>query len=436
MRRNLFYISSILFLIIAGNLFSQSHAADTLTINQAIQLTVENHPLIRQATEGINASRANVEVSRSSYYPGVTGEASYSRIGPTPKLNFLGESFSLFPANNYDFHVGANQRVYDFGKRSTAVELAKSGVESASDNLGLVKSNLAFRTIQVFYAILFLQQNQSVLDEEIRALNAHIEVTRKMAETGSATAFEVLTTKVRVADAENRKADVQNALDRQNILLHQLTGIPMQKEIKLSGQFARTPTELNTDSLVSTALNLRPEYQLAKDAITSAEIRQRLASIGDRPDLNLHLLAGLKNGFIPNLNTIKFNWVAGVQLQVPVFNGFRTRYQTQEARANLEAAKAHIQDVQRRIVSEVQQEVANVKASEEKLKTSQVQLEQAREALSMAKTRFEIGMVTNLDLLDAQTSLSQAELNHLRSLYNYVQNRYALENAIGKKLWE
>jgi len=73
----------------------------------------------------------------------------------------------------------------------------------------LTKTNLSLQTIRVFYTIILLQKSMKVQDEQIEALNQHLSVTQKRVAAGTATSFDVLTTQVRVAGAQNQKVDIQ-----------------------------------------------------------------------------------------------------------------------------------------------------------------------------------------------------------------------------------
>lgn len=423
-------------LIVVSNAFSQLQTTDSLTLDHTIQQVMKNHPLIEQAQQRVRASQARVDESRSPFYPELDAIALYSRIGPVPSIDIpdMG-SFSLYPENNYDAHVAARQTLFDFGKRSTQSALARSEKQTAEDNIEQVKSELAYRTVQVFYTILFLQQDIQVLDEEINALNEHLTISEKKAQTGSATDFDVLTTRVRVANAQSQKVDVESALQKQIIALKRLMGISEDQELRLQGDFTFQSSGINPDTLMSNALAQRRGMILARDAETSLEIQHRLVSLSDRPSLKANLLLGVKNGYFPDLNQAKVNWIAGAQVQMPLFNGFRTRYRKQESEANLAAARAHTRDVSQQVRSEVQQALADIRAKQEKIQATQLQLEQAEQALSLAKKQYEIGVITNLDLLDAQTSHLEANLNHLRALYQMILSRYALDKAVGSKIW-
>jgi len=424
----------IFWLIIAPAV--RAGTVDSLSLNQAIRQVMQNHPLIDQAGQQVQAAQARSEESRSLFYPQVDALGMYTRIGPVPTLDIAGMgSFSLYPENNYDAHLGARQIVFDFGRRSTRHSLAISREQLAEDNSERVRSLLSYQTARTFYIILFLHENIRVLDEEIAALGAHLSVAEKKMQTGSATDFDVLTIRVRVANAQSEKVDVESTLQKQKIALNRMLGIPADQIINLRGDFTSPGGRLDPDSLLAVALSQRPEMLLARDAETSLEIQSNLMSLGNKPSLLASLSLGFKNGYIPDLNQAKLNWTAGVQLQVPLFDGFRTRYQTEAAQADLAAARAHSLDVREQIRSEVRQALAEIRARQEKIATSELQLEQAEQALILAKTQYEIGVITNLDLLVAQTSRHEANLQHIRALYEMILSRFALQQTIGNKIW-
>jgi outer membrane protein TolC len=373
--------------------------------------------------------------SRSGYYPTIDASLSYTRIGPVPELSFPGfGQFKLYPEDNYDEHLSLRQTIYDFGKTDAAVELGRSGVESASDNLALVRTNLSFQTIQSFYAILFLRRSIEVQDQQIRALREHLLATQQKNETGSATDFDVLTTKVRIAAAVNKGIDLMNDLEKQTAAFRRLLDLPPGSVIRIRGDFDAPPVTLTADSLIALAESRRMEIKQSHDAELTAELQARFASLRDRPVLRANLAYGAKNGYIPNLDVQRGNWVLGVQASIPIFDGFLTSNAEREASANRRATEARRRDVERLVVTEVQQAISDAQTASDKIETSKVQVEQAKQALDIATISYESGVITNLEVIDAEAALAQARLSHLQSLYLYVMSRYALERAVGGDL--
>ncbi len=417
-------------------LFSQEQKQDSLTIDQIVQIVLQNNFAVQKGKHELEASRAILGQSRSNLYPNVSGEASYSRIGPVEQLTIpdLG-SFSLYPANNYDAHLGIQQLIYDFGRRHQSINLAESGINSATDRLERIKSDLSYQSVYTFYSILFLMENIKVLDDQIFDLNQHLEVTQKKVKAGTAINYDVLTTQVRVAAAESQKENVINLLQKQEINLHQLMNVSEDLPLNLKGEIEVKNVDLNSDSLIILAERQRFDLKLAQDAQTTAAIKHSIVSKGHLPIINLNLMYGIKNGFIPNLNVLRGNYVAGMRMDLPIFEGFRIHYEKEQTFAELKAAGSEVENSRNTIRSQVQKAISDIRTSMNQLKTTQIQLDQATEAKSIAEAQYEIGVLSNLELLDAQTLLTQARFNHLKSKYAYVIDFYSLEQTIGNKLW-
>jgi outer membrane protein len=430
------FMTSVLMLSVVISPPARSQASDSITVDEAVRLALENHPLIAQAQSAVSASEAGIGASRSPYYPDVFFSGLYTLLEPVPKIDIphFG-SFQLFPVNNADLHLGVRQMLYDFGRITTSVRAAEAARRSAEDYTEVVKSNLAYETMAVFDALLILHQTIAVLDEQIEALDQHLVVSTEKIRAGTATDFDSLTTAVRIAMARNQRIDAVRALETQEIMLRQLTGLPAEGSINPKGAIGSPPETLKADSIIAVAKAQRPELVVSRDAENSMIIQAQLAALGDKPSLVFNMTSGFKNGYVPDLNKMTANIAAGVQLQVPIFNGNRTRYRQREAEANVRSAKAHTADVERRVLSEVEQAMAGVASNREKIENCALQVRQAEAAVTLAKAQYEAGAATNLDLLDVQTSLSEAKLVRLRALYDYMVSRHALDKATGKRIW-
>jgi outer membrane protein len=437
MKKSTLYFTLLITFTLLNPVYSQQIQSDSLTINEAIKLTLNNQPLITQAMEQITAVDARIKEQKSSYYPNVEANLSYAYIGPIISLAFPGlGNFDFNTANNYDMHVSADQVIYDFGRRDAAMELTKSYKLSAEEKVNLIKSNLAYQTIQVFYTILFLEKSIDVKNEQIKTLNDHLEIAKKKMESGSSTDFDVLTTEVRVASAQNELIDVQNSLKKMKIYLQSLLGLNDNQAVKLSGDFSVTIPDTDEAALVAEAYSNRPEIKLAREDESSAKLNTRVAGLGDKPTVAVGLSYGLKNGFFPDLEVLRGNWTAGLSANIPIFNGYKTDAKKEEAEAGLKSSTEEILVLERKIKAEVQSAEADLKTSLDKLSTTKVQVKHATEAVSRAEAQYRDGVITNLDLIDAETALAEAKLLYLQVLYKNVVNKYALDKVVGEVVWE
>jgi outer membrane protein TolC len=153
------------------------------------------------------------------------------------------------------------------------------------------------------------------------------------------------------------------------------------------------------------------------------------------PSLNLGVQVGFKNGYFPDLSKLEGNYVVGAGLSVPIFTGFRIENRRRRALADVNAARANADDIGRQITSEVRQAIEDLSAEAGKIQTAEIQVRQAEEALRLGAIRYKAGVITNLDLLDAQTRLSEAQLAYISAEYGYIISRYALDRATGASIW-
>jgi outer membrane protein len=431
MKYYILFAAMALNLLLFINCYALQADKDSLTLEDAIRLTQINQPLLQQALEQVNAADARIKEQNSFYYPKFDANLSYIRIGPIPTIEFGGLGFKLAPDNNYDMHISASQLIYDFGKRDASLDLMKSFKLSSEDKINLIKNSLTYRTIQIFYTILFLKKSIDVKNEQINTLTKHLEITNKKVESGGATDFDALTTQVRVADAENQRIDIQNELSKAEINLRSMLNMKPDQNLNLSGEFKVDSIDYDSSMILDKALQDRPEMKLAKDAEESAMVSKQVSSKEDLPSLRVIANYGLKNGFEPNLDVLRGNWSAGINASIPIFNGNLRDAKEEEADANWKSSSANISELKKDITVEVGQAVADVKANLLKIKTSELQVHHAMQAVSRAEIQYRDGVITNLDLIDAETSLAQAKLGFLQVQYKNVLGYFNLKKATG-----
>lgn len=420
----------------AVNTYPQRDEDKPLTLKRAVSLTIKNFPLVKQAEQNVEVANAKIKEQDSFDYPVISAEASYTRIGPVPSIGLPGAgTFELATANNYDAHINAFYNLYDFGKKDARLDFVQSYKMAAADNIDLVKSNLAFETVKTYYSILYLEEGIAVNDTDVSTLNEHINITGKKIESGTATDYDLLSTRVRLADYRSNRTSLLNQLNNQKIILRRLTGLPAEQEINVVGNFDLLTTGVNSDSLIDIAFKQRPEIKIAIDKENTARLKKSMVARGDMPDVDLNLSYGVKNGFEPNLDAIRGNWAARVGVSVPIFNGFRTRNQEEEAKANIGVTELNTLNIKQKITAEVQSAIENIKANLQQIKTAEMKIDLAEQALKKSRAQYASGVGTNLDLLDAETRLADARFLYLRMIYENILNTYELKKAVGDFIW-
>ena len=433
---NKYFLFSFLMAGILSVQVVKSQTADSLSLDSIISEVVQNHPAVKKAMEDLNASDAKIGLAESNYLPNVDFSSSYSRIGPISTITIpnMG-SFSFMPHDNYSATVNVNQTIYDFGKTEKNVLLEKQGKEMNRQSIEQVKQKLSQAVIGNYFTLVYLQEALKIKDEQLKTLNEHLNFIKKKQETGSATQYEILTTQVRISTIENQKTDLETARQVQVCQLNSLLGKPESTTQKVKNELNISMPNQQDDALITAAMKNRDEMKLASEKAKLAELRYNLTGAQNNPVFSGFLSGGIKNGYTPYLYDPKANFVAGVGVKIPIFDGKRNKFNLVQAQSAIKVNDQETEITRRSIVNEVVENEANVKASQKKVEQGELQLQQATQAYTLAKVRFDSGVITNLELLEGSTAVSESRLQLLKAKIDYTVSLYKLKSAIGERLY-
>lgn len=429
-----FIIVTLLFTKVAtGQNNITQFTSDSVDLQQVVKRVLETHPTVLKAEEAINSVEAGIGLAKSAYYPNIELGASYTRIGPVPAISIpeLG-SFEMAPANNYNTSLNIYQTVYDFSKTKTNMQVAESGKAIVGKNIDMIKQKLTSLVISNYFTLVYLQEAVHIKDIQLGILEQHLDFITRKKETGSATDYEILSTKVRISVAKNQKYDTETALSNQLASLNSLLGLPVQTRIKVKNRLMLQPLNVECDSLINYAIEHRNELILGYLRKKQAELHLQSVKIENNPVVSAFFSGGIKNGYFPDLNQPKANYAIGLGINVPIFSATRHRNYLQMATSDINSIKLDIEQGRRQISSEVFMNVNNLQNSLQKIDQSELQLDQAKEARRLADLSYKAGSLTNLDLLDSESLEAESRLNLLRVRTEYMINAAQLEISIGK----
>jgi len=425
-----FIILSISFAFI--NVSAQS---DSLSLNAILTQVIANYPAIKKNIIEQSAADARIGMAKTAYLPDLSINSSFTNIGPAPAIDFGGQTFKMAPNNIISATADVHETIYDFGKTSKNVDFAIQTKELITLSAEQIKQKLSLGVVTIYYVMVFLQEAINIKEEQLNTLKEHLSFVEKKKETGSATQYEVLTTKVRISSIENQKTDLQSALKIQICQLNLLLGQP-EKTTLLVKKELQSVTAFNTsDSLLMYATQTRQELKLAQEKVKLSELHYKVLGMQSNPGIAVFASGGTKNGYFPDLNKQTLNYAVGIGLKIPVFDAGRKKYSLLQAQADIDGNKEDIELARRTVVNEVVESEANVQSALLKINQSELQLQQAQQAYNLAETSFKSGVITNLELLDNATSLSETKLTLLKTKIDYSLSLLKFKIALGEKVY-
>lgn len=403
-----------------------------LTLSQTVNAVLARYPSLDAAQAAVDAARGQTAQSNAERLPQLTGGAGYNFMSYRPGIAFGATEFYEAAENSYNANITLSQLLTDFGRTDSIVAAARAGELSAKDALDDTRHQLGYQAIQSFYGVLLLRESVGVTEEEITSLNEALRIAQKKFDAGSATKFDVLTTQVRLANAQNRHTDTVSSLEKQEARLRQLLGLEAGTPLQLAGDFDNVPAAPDLTTAISEGIKNRPEMRMAQDSETAAKARLAAANKSNLPTLRGQVSGVLEDGNLPNLYDNHGFVTAGVSLTVPIFTSGRIDGQKLAARSDVRSSQAQQKALTQQIVDDVESAQSDLKASQARLSNADALVAQANEALSLAKTRYANGVITNFELLDAQSAARSAELTRLQARYDCMLASYALARAAGR----
>lgn len=433
----------IIALLLAPALLAQGQnaATDSLSLSGVISTVINNYPALKKAEKDLVAIDAKIGLTKTAYLPDVSLSGSYTRLGPTTTISMpIGgtvHNLELYPENMYNATVSVNENVYDFGKTAKNVALDEKNKEMIQLTVEQAKQRISMAVMGNFYGISFLQEAIRIKDDQLKTLNEHLQFVQKKENTGSATKYDILTTKVRISVIENAKTDLQTALQVQMSQLNSFMGKPQDSNIMLKKELNVQQLVPSVDSLCNVAFANRNEMKMARKKEEISKSRLDIIDVQNNPSLNAFGSGGFKNGYFNSSfqDTGMLNYAVGIGFKMPLFDANRSKYLKIQANADLEGNQQETELTRRSITNEVVESRANALSALKKVKQSELQLQQASQAYELADVSYKAGVITNLDLLDSYTSLSESKLALYKTKIDYAANLQRLKIALGEKIY-
>ncbi len=411
------------------------NSRDSLTVQIAIDRAIDTYPSVQQAEEAVQTARISKNISQSSYLPTISGVASYTFIDPISELDLAGKTVHIESNHNATFGVSLNQLIYDFGKTHSRVESSRLSEQLAILKKDQVMQSLALQTIRRYYMTAYARQSIDVKDRQLEDYSKLLTQTELKKNTGAATSFDYLNTNSEYNEVKTALIALNTAKEKQYVSLSLLIDTLVNDYTLLPLDFERIKEARDLNELIAYALDNRIEMRIMQKEHSLA-IEQRKASERTyNPTLSAGASAGFKNGYEPNINNLRFNYAVGATLNVPIYSGGQRGKQRDLGDVEVKKSVTSIELAKKEITNQVADSYLSLVSAEARIEQLKIQLGVSKEAYEQAKTNYESGAITNLELLTSATNATNSELLLLQEQINYQIAYYQLLVNIGECIY-
>jgi outer membrane protein TolC len=415
-----------------------------LTLDRAISLALQQNRDVMIADQERVKADAQVTEAWAGALPTLTFTGTYTRNIKLPVL-FLPPNTAFNPTtqtqtlelgsnNAYVGGVSINQTLFNW-KVGQALDIAHLYHDYSLESSRSVKGDVIFAVKRAFYAVLFSRKLVEANRKGLDIVRANLDNVRSQFRNGTAAEFDQLRAEVQVANTEPLVTSAENGYLLSMNSLKSVLALPLETQIDVRGDLAYdTLSTAQLDSARHQAVLLNPAIQSLSLQESMLEKNIGVERAGHFPVLSLTGAYNLQ----AQDNTFKFNdylWAKsfylGLNLSVPIFDGFRTSARTEQA--SIDKEKVHIARLkaQELLLIQIQSAELTMQEALKRIEGQRRSIEQARKAVSIAQTRYKSGVGTQLELLDAQVAMTRTETNYVQAIYDYLVARAGWNNAIG-----
>lgn len=401
------------------SVFQSATAAGLLEVYQD---ALASDPDLQQAASTRLAEREAKPQAKATWLPQINAGVNLTQEFDVDPPNFGDSSF-----DSRSINLQLNQNLYNRANWYQ-LEQADALLDLADANYNSIANQLVLRVAQAYFNVLSAQDDLTFTLADKNAIARQLDQAKQRFEVGLITITDVQEAQARFDSIGAAEIVTRNTLDDRKEQLRQFTGKHYESYQGLS---QRMPMELpNPDdpkAWVEQAIANNPQLASAESGVDIAQDGVEIARSGHYPTVGL--VAGYSDA---ERNSINSNGGRiGIEVAIPLFQGYATQSRTREAAYRLEAAKQARESQLRAIETQVHNAYRGVAASITQIKALKQAMVSSASALEATEAGFEVGTRTIVDVLNTQRDLFQAERNYAIARYGYLLNLLSLKQAAG-----
>ena len=396
-----------------------------LTLDQAVSMALANNPTGKIAVFDYEAAKGALTAARSYRWPTVSGNHTDSRsksartaLDPNPVAT-----------DRYSNSVTASWLLYSGHEVESQIRQAKLALDVNSWGVELARQQLKFDATDAYFKFMAARDAVKLSQESVDRLEQYLKDVRLQFDVGVVAKVDVLRSEVELAKAKQTLIEWQNAYNITMANLNNIVGLPLTTELVIRGDLSYAIFEQDLAICEDAGLRQRPEISQATDAAKIAKEGVTIARSGYLPTVSAVYQAGwFDNTFAGGNN---FNWTAYISTNLNIFDSGLTAGKVKQAVENFNKAKEQLTQAVDGVRLDVRTTYLSLKSFEQSIQTSSAAVGLAEEDYKIKVIRYQAGVGTNLDVLDAQVALTTAKNNYLQAMYNYNNYRAKLDKSMG-----
>jgi len=431
----------LLLMLIAGVVSGETLS---LTLDQAIELGLENSLAVRSKNNALQSAQAALAGTKASIYPSLSASAGWMHLFEQPESPAIPPLIPAAPAAPQDpvsVSIDVGQTIYTFGKVSNGLKLAEEAVSSAALDLEEERRATAVQIKSAFYGYLLAREVRLINQETLESKREAFEVAQERYSAGVISDFEVLNTESDLESFKSTVISADNGVRMALLGVKNVLGVDNDIELELIGELQPIEIRIDREAMIALALSRKYDLRSLQKGIEIMEVQRELDLSLRRPTIagwfNYTLSSGMdaegKNDYF-TWDSWNHDWTAGVSMDIPISGYFPWSRETADlkrAGIDLEGMRIAFKSAANGIRLAVESSILKIAEEQAKIDSGGKSVDLAEKLYNSAVDQYDSGYISSMDLKDTQLALNGARLAYTQAIYSYNINVLELMNAVG-----
>lgn len=410
-----------------------------LDLDETIQRALLTNPDIKIAESQRKEAKADYSAAKSArgisislnHDSGRGGYADNRRYVITDNMGRQIPRYDKSIGNSHSNSITASLPLFTGGELQGQIGQAKANYRSMLSAEEQAYNEMKETATTGYFNMLNAGNMKALRQESVDRLQAHLDNVVAQYNVGIVARADVLRSEVELANAKQDYITASNEYDVAEATLNNIIGTPLNTTLKLKDSLQYVPYDNDMAYCLAYSEQHRPELKQAEYGVDAAEAALVVARSGHMPKIyaNASDKWGGNGSNWPGDDDE--NWSVGVTASINVFDSGVTWSKIHAAQEALVQAKESQRQIKDNVELEVRTDYLSMREAEKRITTAQVAVASAEEDYHIAVVRYQAGVGTNIDVMDAQEALTQAKTNYYQALYNYNTSKAALNTSMG-----
>jgi outer membrane protein len=415
----------------------------TLTLSEAVRTAVEQNSDVKAARHQLDIYAARIREAKSAWYPQVYFTETFNQTtNPMwtfgTKLNQESITIQDFDPrqlndsdaiNNFASILSMQWPVYTGGQTQISIEQAKKYHEAMGLALNRTRQNVMAETALGYVGLLLAEKQIHVVAQALDTAKAHLSMVRSRFESGFVVKSDVLRAQVRIAQLEQDRLESESRFNIIQAMLNASMGAPLHRKIQPSTVLEQCKAlEASAAQWSAAAMSFRSDLKQLEIQTVIAEQEVAKTKKNHLPTVNL---IGSYEVHSEDFSDTADNYTVGAVMRINIFSGYRISSGTDKALASLRRIQSLKENLMRIIRVETIKAFLESESAWHRIEMSRTAVFQAEEGLRIVKSRYLNGLLSIVDLLDAETALQEARTRHFQAMHDYKVSGIRLGHAAG-----